>query len=124
MARVLKDELVQFLKRLGTKTIKEFLRKNQVGSVTNLKENKTLFIPCSCKSEILVIEYDHEWNIADFAIFENYTNYSNKMSLWQRLRYCFQVLAYKKPYADQMVLDKRQLKDLQEFLNELSLQGV
>lgn len=92
-----------------------------MGSVTNLKENKTLFIPCSCKSEILVIEYDHEWNIADLAIFENYTNYSNKMSLWQRLRYCFQVLAYKKPYADQMVLDKRQLKDLQEFLNELSL---
>lgn len=92
-----------------------------MGSLTNLKENKTLFIPCSCKSEILVIEYDHEWNIADLAIFEHYTNYSNKMSLWQRLRYCFQVLAYKKPYADQMVLDKKQLKDLKEFLNELIL---
>ena len=92
-----------------------------MGSITNLKENKTLFIPCSCKSEILVIEYDHEWNIADLAIFENNTNYSNKMSLWQRLRYCFQVLAYKKPYADQMVLDKKQLKDLKEFLNELTL---
>jgi hypothetical protein len=92
-----------------------------VGSVTNLKENKTLFIPCSCKSEILVIEYDHEWNIADLAIFEHYTNYSNKMSLWQRLRYCFQVLVYKKPYSDQIVLDKKQLKDLKEFLNELSL---
>ena len=101
--------------------MKEFLRKNQVGSVTNLKENKTLFIPCSCKSEILVIEYDHEWNIADLAIFEHYTNYSNKMSLWQRLRYCFQVLVYKKPYSDQMALDKKQLKDLKEFLNELSL---
>jgi hypothetical protein len=105
----------------GTKTTKEFLRKNQMGSVTNLKENKTLFIPCSCKSEILVIEYDHEIDLADLAIFEHNTNYSNKMSLWQRLRYCFQVLAYKKPYADQMVLDKKQLKDLKEFLNELSL---
>lgn len=121
MVKVLKEEKVWFLKRLGTKTTKEFLERSKMGSVTNLKENKTLFIPCSCKSEILVIEYDHEWNIGDLAIFENYTNYSNKMSLWQRLRYCFQVLVYKKPYADQMVLDKRQLKDLKEFLNELSL---
>ena len=121
MVRVLKDELVQFLKRLGTKTIKEFLRKNQVGSVTNLKENKTLFIPCSCKSEILAIEYDHEIQLADLAIFEHYTNYSNKMSLWQRLRYCYRVLFEKKPYADQMVLDNKQLKDLQKFLNGLNL---
>jgi len=73
-----------------------------MGSVTNLKENKTIFIPCSCNSEILVIEYD-------------------QMSLWQRIRYCYQILVYKKPYADQMVLDKNQLKDLQKFLNGLSL---
>jgi hypothetical protein len=92
-----------------------------MGSVTNLKENKTLFIPCCCKSEILVIEYDHEINTADFAIFENYTNYNNKMSLWQRLRYCYKILFEKKPYTDQILLDKNQLKDLQKFLNTLSL---
>jgi hypothetical protein len=85
------------------------------------KENKTLFIPCSCKSEILVIEYDHEIQLADLAIFEHYTNYSHKMSLWQRLRYCYKVLFETKPYADQMVLDNKQLKDLQKFLNELNL---
>ena len=121
MVKVLKDESVQFLKKLGIKTTKEFLERKKMGSVTNLKENKTIFIPCSCKSEILVIEYDHELDIADLAIFEHYTNYSNKMSLWQRLRYCFQVLVYKKPYSDQMVLDKKQLKDLQKFLSGLSL---
>lgn len=121
MVKGLKDELVWFLKRLGTKTIKEFLRKNQVGSITNLSENKSLFIPCSCKSEVLVIEYDHEIQLADLAIFENYTNYSHKMSLWQRLRYSFQVLVYRKPYADQMVLDNKQLKDLQKFLSSLNL---
>jgi hypothetical protein len=92
-----------------------------VGSITNLSENKSLFIPCSCKSEILVIEYDHEIQLADLAIFEHYTNYSNKMSLWQRLGYCFRVLVYKKPYADQMVLDNKQLKDLQKFLSSLNL---
>jgi hypothetical protein len=101
--------------------MKEFLERKKMGSVTNLKENKTLFIPCSCKSEILVVEFDHEIEMADLAIFENYTNYSNKMSLWQRLRYCYKVLFEKKPYADQMVLDKKQLKDLQKFLSGLSL---
>jgi hypothetical protein len=121
MVKVLKDERVWFLKRLGTKTTKEFLERKKMGSVTNLKENKTLFIPCSCKSEILVIEYDHEIQLADLAIFEHYTNYSHKMSLWQRLRYCFKVLFEKKPYSDQMVLDNKQLKDLQKFLNELNL---
>jgi hypothetical protein len=92
-----------------------------VGSITNLSENKSLFIPCSCKSEILVIEYDHEIQLADLAIFENYTNYSHKMSLWQRLRYCFRVLVHKKPYTDQLVLDNNQLKDLQKFLGSLNL---
>lgn len=121
MARDQKDELVWFLKRLGTKTTKEFLERKKMGSVTNLKENKSLFIPCSCKSEILVIEYDHEIQLADLAIFEHYTNYSNKMSLWQRLRYCYKVLFERKPYADQMVLDNKQLKDLQKFLNGLTL---
>ena len=86
-----------------------------------LKENKTLFIQCGCHSEILVIEYDHEIDIADLAIFENYTNYHNKMSLWQRIRYIFQVLVHKKPYADQMVLDQKSLKELKAFLNELDL---
>ena len=121
MVRVLKDERVWFLKRLGTKTTKEFLERKKMGSVTNLKENKSLFIPCSCKSEILVIEYDHEIQLADLAIFEHYTNYSHKMSLWQRLRYCYKVLFERKPYADQMVLDNKQLKDLQKFLNGLTL---
>jgi hypothetical protein len=92
-----------------------------MGNITNLKENKTVFIPCSCRSEILVIEYDHDIDIADLAIFENYTNYSHKMSLWQRLRYCYQVLIHKKPYADQMVLDRRQLKELKQFLSGLDL---
>ena len=121
MARVLKDELVWFLKRLGAITTKEFLERKKMGSVTNLKENKTLFIPCSCKSEILAVEYDHSIEMADFAIYENQASYSHKLSLWQRIRYCYQILVYKKPYADQIMLDKKQLKDLQKFLNGLSL---
>ncbi|NDC71990.1 MAG: hypothetical protein EBZ62_00850 [Sphingobacteriia bacterium] len=90
-----------------------------MGSVTNLKENKTIFIPCGCKSEILMIEYDHEIEIADFAIYEHLTSYEYKMSFWQRLKYCYQVLVYKKPYADQIILNNTQLKDLKQFLDQI-----
>lgn len=92
-----------------------------MGSTTNLITNKTLFIPCGCRSEILMIEYDHEWKMADFAIYNHPIAYKSKMSLWQRLRYCFQVLIHKKPYADQVVLDQKQLKELKNFLISLDL---
>ena len=93
-----------------------------MGSNTNLKTNKTLFIPCDCKSEILVIEYDHEWQMADCAIYESLSSYKNKMSFWHKLRYCYQVLIHNKPYADQMMLNNAQLKDLGEFLKSLDLE--
>jgi hypothetical protein len=92
-----------------------------MGSITNLKENKTLFIPCGCKNEILVIEYDHEWKIADLAIYESYVGYKHKLSIWQRLRYCYQVLVNKKPYADQITLDNKQICSLKKFLLSLDL---
>jgi hypothetical protein len=94
-----------------------------MGSTTNLKTNKTLFIPCGCRSEILMIEYDHEMQMADFAIYEHQVAYKSKMSLWQRLRYCWQVLLYKKPYADQIMLDHKQLSDLKTFLSGLDLRS-
>lgn len=101
--------------------MKEFLERKKMGSITNLKENKTLFVPCSCKNEILAIEYDHKLHIAELAIYEHYIGYRHKLSLWQRLRYCYQVLLNKKPYADQITLDDKQLKDLQKFLSGLNL---
>ena len=92
-----------------------------MGMVTNLQANKTLFIPCGCRSEILMIEYDHEMQMADFAIYEHQLAYKSKMSLWQRLRYIWKVLVHHKPYADQIILDNAQLKDLKKFLNSLDL---
>lgn len=81
---------------------------------------KQLILLCDCRSETLVIEYDEEIKMADLAIFENYTNYGNKMSLWQRLRYCYQVLVHKKPYADQIVLNHNQLYQLKQFVESIS----
>lgn len=93
-----------------------------MGNVTNLKTNKTLFIPCDCRSEILMIEYDHEIKMADFAIYEHQIVHKSKMSFWQRLRYVYHILVNKKPYADQIILNHKQLSDLKIFLSSLDLQ--
>ena len=92
-----------------------------MGSLTNLSQSKSLFIPCDCRSEILMIEYDHHLKMADLAIYETDAAFRAKMSLWQRLRYCWQVLWHKKPYADEIMLDNNQLIDLQKFLASLDL---
>jgi hypothetical protein len=118
MVKVVVQDQKAWIRKPGIKITRGFLN---MGSVTNLKENKTLFIPCGCRSEILVIEYDHDMAMADIAIYEHYVGYKNKLSLWQRFRYCWQVLFNKKPYADQMMLDNKQLKELESFLSSLDL---
>ena len=90
-------------------------------SQKNLKENKSLFITCDCRNEILMIEYDHSMQIADFAIYEHYSSFKFKMSLWQRLRYCWRVLVYHKPYGDQIILNDKQLLELKSFISNLDL---
>lgn len=75
----------------------------------------SIFIPCDCTGEILKIEYDHDSGLADLCIYTSGA-YANKMSLWQKLRYIWQVLVYSKPFGDQMVLRAKQLKELKRFL--------
>jgi hypothetical protein len=91
-----------------------------MGSLTNLKTNKTLFTMCACESEILVLNYDDKYNEADLAMYR-YWGYSNKMSLYQKLRYCYRVLVKSQPYSDQMILNKDNLKEMKTFLNGLNL---
>jgi hypothetical protein len=81
----------------------------------------TLFAVCNCRSEVLVVEYDHEIKMADLAIYENGNSFRAKMSLWQRLRYCWKVLWYKKPYGDEIILDAKQLLELKNFISSLDL---
>ena len=92
-----------------------------MGSTTNLKENKTLFIPCDCKSEVLIIEYDHNIESADVAIYENIQSFKHKLSIWQRIRYAVRCLVNGRPYGDQIMMNKKQLKELRSFLASLTL---
>lgn len=92
-----------------------------MGTITLLDLHKTVFIPCECRNEILVIEYDHETQLTDVAIYESMASFTHKLSLWQRIRYAFKTLFYGKPFSDQMILSRKQLKDLKSFLSGLDL---
>lgn len=90
-----------------------------MGSLNVYEKNKVIFFLCDCQSEVLVMEYDRDIDLASLAIYENQASYKHKLSLWQRMRYCYQVLINKKPYSDQIMLNKDQIKELKTFLHTL-----
>lgn len=79
----------------------------------------TLFTLCSCHNEILLIEYDHDIKMADLAIYERGVCFKTKMSLWQKIRYCWKVLYSGRPYSDEIMLDKKQLLEIKSFIDSL-----
>jgi hypothetical protein len=78
---------------------------------------RTLFIRCDCHSEVLVVDYDTAFNMMELSIFSSLI--SSKMSIWQKIRYIYQVLKNNKPYTDQIILHKNQISELKAFLNSL-----
>lgn len=95
----------------------ESLEKRKNLNLVKFEKNKTEFILCDCKNEVLVIEYDNEYDFAELSIYESVSSYAYRMSFWQKLRYIFQVLVNGRPYSDQIILTKKQLKDLSSFIN-------
>ena len=87
--------------------------------MVKFKKNKTIFILCECGSEVLVLEHDTEYDLMELSIFENLSSYAHKVSFWQRLRYIYRVLVFGRPYYDQIVLNKEQVKELRKFLTNM-----
>ena len=107
------------LKKNGIKTGLEFLGKKIMPSVTNIDSNKTLFISCDCRNEVLLIEYDHELKIADFSIFYSESSAKNQRSWFQKIRYIWKILKDGIPYKDQIILNEKQLKEIKCFLSSI-----
>jgi len=96
--------------------MKESLEKAKILSMVKFEKNKTLFIVCDCKNEVLVLEYDHEYDLAELSIYDNLSSCNHKMSFWQKFRYIYQILTKGRPYSDQIILNKEQIKHLSNFL--------
>lgn len=82
---------------------------------------KTRFISCECGNEVLLFSYDHDINMMDVALYQ-YRSYAvGKMSLRDKIRYCWQILWKGRAYCDQLVLNRSSLKELKIFLSSLDL---
>ena len=95
-----------------------------IESLVNQKDAKnhnqrTIFIRCGCQSEILVLHYDGEIDMIDLSMYEIDVSYKYRMSLWQKIRYIYQVIRYGQPYTDQIVLNRQQIDELKTFINEI-----
>jgi transglutaminase/protease-like cytokinesis protein 3 len=96
--------------------MKESSGKTKILNMVKFEKNKTTFILCDCRSEVLVLEHDIEYGLTELSIYENMSSYAHKMSFWQKLRYIYQVLVHNRPYSDQIILNSNQIKDLKNFL--------
>jgi hypothetical protein len=99
--------------------MKESSEKAKILSMVKFEKNKTSFILCDCKSEVLVLEYDNEYDLMELAIYENLSSYSHKMSFWQKLRYIYQVVVNNRPYSDQIILNIKQVKEIKQFIEQI-----
>lgn len=98
--------------------MKESSGKAKLLNMIKFEKNKTTFILCDCRSEVLVLDHDFEYGLTELSIYENISSYGHKMSFWQKLRYIYQVLVHNRPYSDQIILNKEQLKDLGSFIED------
>ena len=82
------------------------------------------YVKCSCSSEMLAVDYDKDIRMLDLCIYKHYTN-SNKLGLWDRLRYCWKALKDGQPYSDQMMIsiDSPEFINLMDYLNGISKTG-
>lgn len=90
-----------------------------MSSLIKFQKNKTQFILCDCANEILFVEYDEEYEMADIAIFETRSSFEASKSWYQKLRYCYRILTGKDAYSDQMMLTKDQMRQLKDFLESV-----
>lgn len=93
----------------------EFLKKE----ITKNNNYKIAYIPCDCSSEILVIRYDEEIDMIELALFQSDISFKNKASLWQKLRYIYNLFRTGQPYTDQIILKREHIERLKGFLNSI-----
>lgn len=78
---------------------------------------KTKYIRCSCGSEILILDkWDEEICL---SIWDNGYACDNRLSISQRIRWCWQIITKGRPFTDQMVLDKEKINEIMAAMEEL-----
>lgn len=100
--------------------MKRFLAKKQ--SKNSSADFHTVFIRCHCYNHILIAHYDKTLDSLDVCLYETKNSTKDKMTLWQKITYIYQIIITGKPYTDQIILNRSQIEELKSFLNKI--QGV
>ena len=81
-----------------------------------MKEEKdSEFLICDCYSHGLLIERLHDGEEVCLSLFER--GLSGRTLGWsERLKWCWQILRYGKPWSDYVILNTENQKKLKEFL--------
>jgi len=82
----------------------------------------TKYICCSCGSEILVLDkWDEDICL---SIWDDGYSCDNRLSIWQRMRWCWQIITKGKPFTDQIVLDENKIEDIMVAMEELKSEEI
>jgi hypothetical protein len=84
----------------------------------NAESMKTeVFYLCDCYSHGLLVEKDDETNSMLINCFERGFD-GRKMSMFERLKWCFYIIKNGHPYTDMIVLNESKSLDLAKFIKQ------
>lgn len=83
-----------------------------------MKQNKSKFYKCGCSSHLLEIDTSFRMdNEINFSIWELGRN-TDKMSIRERIRWCWRILTKGSPWSDSVILDEEQVNEIIEQLKK------
>ena len=78
-------------------------------------KERSIFIKCECHGEGLGVDYDSEDDLYYFSYWS--AGLSNKpLSFRERIRYCWAVLTKGKAFNDEIMLNKKGVLQLENFI--------
>jgi hypothetical protein len=84
-----------------------------------MKDNNSKFYKCGCSTHLLEIDtsFREEENEVYFSIWELGRN-TDKMTIRERIRWCWRILTTGSPWSDSVILDEEQVKEIVEQLKK------
>ena len=90
-------------------------------SITGNMQVKEKYISCSCGSEALHLYKHADEDELYISIYERGYAQDNRYTWKQRLKHCWFILLYGKPYGDQIVLDRKGRSELLASIIDIQL---
>lgn len=82
---------------------------------------KPEYIECDCGSEIIQLQYIEDENCLNMSFFSIGKKNNKKMYSWKdKIIHILHIIRYGHPFSDSIILNKQEIKILEEFLNKIN----